>query len=66
LKIGGYITFKLSNFIKINPKCFHLSGSLEIPYPLYLTNDEQSGENKHTTRIKTLQNGGVGHLKTSK
>jgi hypothetical protein len=53
----GEITLKLSNFIKINPKRLHLSDPLEIPYPLYLTNNEQLKKSKHTMIFKTFTNG---------
>jgi hypothetical protein len=46
-KIRGYVTSKLSNFIKINPKPLHLSNPPEISYPLYLPNVEQLGKNKN-------------------
>jgi hypothetical protein len=62
----GHITLKLSNFITINPKFLHLFDPLKISYPLYLTNNEQLGKNKHTTNIGTLENGVTHHLKTFK
>jgi hypothetical protein len=31
---------------------------LKFSYPLYLANGEQLGKNKHTTTIRTLENGG--------
>jgi hypothetical protein len=56
-------TFK---FYKNNLKCLHLSNRLKISYPLYLTNNEQLRKNKHTTSIRTLENGVAHHLKTFK
>jgi hypothetical protein len=61
-----HITLKLSNFITINPKFLHLSGPCKISYPLYFTNNEQLGNNKHTASIKTLENGVAHHVKTFK
>ncbi len=38
----------------------------KISYPLYLTNGEQLGKNKHTMIIRILENRGVSHLKAPK
>ncbi len=41
----------------------------KISYPLYILNAKQLRKNKHTTIIKTFENGkggGVHHLKISK
>jgi hypothetical protein len=38
----------------------------EISHPPYLPNGDRLGKNKCTMMIRTLINGGVGHLKTSK
>jgi hypothetical protein len=58
LKNGGLSHLKIFKIYKNNPKHLHLSGPLEISYPLYLTNSEQLGKSKHTTMFKTLSNEG--------
>jgi hypothetical protein len=57
---------KLSNFLIINPSCPHLSGPFEISYSLYLSNGERLGKFYSTIAFKTLENGGIGHLKIPK
>jgi hypothetical protein len=56
--MGTYITSKLLDFIKINPKPLIYLAPSKFSYPLYLANGEQLGKNKHTTTIKTFENGG--------
>jgi hypothetical protein len=57
---------KLSNSFTINPSWPHLSGPSKISHPLYLPNGDRLGKNKCTIGFRTLENGGVGHLKTPK
>jgi hypothetical protein len=57
---------KLSNFLIINPSCPHLSDPPEISYPPYLSNGDKLGKFYCTIGFRTLENGGVGHLKTPK
>jgi len=57
---------KLSNSLIINPSCPHLFEPPEISHPPYLPNGDRLGKNKCTIGFRTLENGGVGHLKTSK
>jgi hypothetical protein len=64
--MGGYVTSKLSTCIIINPLCPHLSGPPEISHPPYLPNGDKLREFYCTIGFRTLENGGVGHLKTQK
>ncbi len=64
--MGGLVTLKVSNCLIINPSCPHLSGPPEISYPPYLSNDDRLGKYYYTIGFKTLENGGVGHIKTPK
>jgi hypothetical protein len=64
--MGGYITSKLSTHIIINPLCPHLSGPPKISYPPYLINGDRLWWDYFTIGFKTLENGGVGHIKTQK
>ncbi len=57
---------KVSNCLIINPSCPHLSGPPEISYPPYLANDDRLGKYYYTIGFRTLENGGVGHIKTPK
>jgi len=43
--------------------CPHLSGSLEISHPPYLSNGDALEEFYCTIGFRTLENGGVGHFK---
>ncbi len=64
--MGGQVISKLSTHIIINPLCPHLSGPPKISYPPYLPNDEQLWWDFYTIGFRTLENGGVGHIKTPK
>ncbi len=66
LKMGGYVTSKLSTHIIINPLHPHLSGPPEISYPPYLANGDRLWWDFFTIGFRTLENGGVGHFKTQK
>jgi hypothetical protein len=66
MKMRGKITLKLSNSLIINPSCLHLFDPLEISHPPYLINGDRIGKFYCTIRLRTLINGGVGHLKTPK
>jgi hypothetical protein len=45
-------------FYKNKPKPLIYLTPLKFSYPIYLANGEQLSKNKHTTTIKTLENGG--------
>jgi hypothetical protein len=60
------MTSKLSKSIIITPKHLHLSGPLKISYPPYLSNGDRLWWAFYTIELRTLENGGVGHLKTPK
>ncbi len=66
MKMGGYVTSKLSTCIIINPLCPHMSGPPEISHPPYLPNGDSVGEFYCTIGFRALENGGVGHFKTPK
>jgi hypothetical protein len=64
--MAGLVISKLSTCIIINPLCLHLSGPPEISHPPYLPNGDRLKEFYCTIGFRTLENGGVGHLKTQK
>ncbi len=64
--MGGYITSKHSKSIIITPKHPHLSGNPKFSYPPYLINGDRLWWDYCTNGIRTLENGGVGHLKIQK
>ncbi len=66
MKMGGWVTSKLSTCIIINPLCPHLSGPPEISHPPCLSNGDALEEFYWTIGFRTLENGGVGHFKTQK
>ncbi len=66
MKMGGYVTSKLSTCIIINPLGPHLFDPPEISHPSYLPNCDSVGEFYCTIGFRALENGGVGHFKTQK
>jgi hypothetical protein len=66
MKMGGWVTSKLSTCIIINPLCPHISDPPEISHPPYLSNGDALKAFYCTIGFRTLENGGVGHFKTQK
>jgi hypothetical protein len=59
--MGGWSSPNILKIIAMGSKC---PSNTKTPNVIYLANLTLLSKNNFTTRFKTLENGGVGHLKT--